>query len=261
MRASIYTRLGITLLLAGALAAPIFYGVAQSVALTALALSSMLVGAVALLLARSLPDVPPHAAILLLQTGTENIARLLEEIGLGNRAIFLPGRLAGGRPRALIPLREAPDGDPALDGNPVSGDVPGTPTVMRPLPERFIVEYGSGPDEVGILVTTPGTAALGLLDGPPGGGSSELEAALARVLVGGLDVARSVEVSQVDGQVTVRLGGVSLPAQDLWIDRILGTPLAAVAATVVAEGLDRPVMILTEERSGDRLQIHLRAAS
>ena len=178
MRPSVYTRLGATLLLAGAIAAPIFFFVAASVPLTALALAVVLLGAIALLLARSLPSVPPQAAELLLHAGLENVARLLEEIGVDSKAIYLPARLSGGKPRALLPLHS----------NPVQ------PEVSRPLLNRLIADFGPHPEDIGILVTTPGTAMMELLETRPGATSSELEAGLARVLIGLLDLATAGQV-------------------------------------------------------------------
>jgi len=238
---SVYTRIGAALLVAGGLAAPVFYVVAQSVPLTALALAAILLGTTALLLGRSLPGIPPQAAEVLLQTGLENVARLLEEIGLDTRAIYLPSRLSGGRPRALIPL----DGTVPREGP------------LRPVADRLIVDFGPRPEDVGILVATPGTAAAEMAPPAQAGGSAELEAGLARVLVGALDVAATVDVAREDGMVRVTLTGLRLTHPDLWIYRSLGTPLASVAATYVAEGLDRPVVIQSEDRRGDRLTVWL----
>jgi hypothetical protein len=238
---SAYARIGLALLASGAVAAPLFFFVAGSIPLTALALSSVLLGAISLLLARSLPRVPPQAAQVLLEAGLENVAALVEELGVEAKAVYLPSALAGGRPRALIPLHANPE----------------RPEVTRSLPGRMIVEYGPGPEDLGILVTTPGTAVMPFLEAPPGPSSSELEAALARILVGVLDVATSVQVVQESAVVTVRLGGVRFDQKDLWIYRVLGTPLASVAAAVVAEGAGRPVAVRAEEHAAGRSTIHL----
>jgi hypothetical protein len=238
---SAYARIGVTLAVAGAIAAPVFFFVADSVALTALALSSVLLGFIALLLARSLPKVSPRAAQILLDAGLENLAGLVEELGVEARAIYLPSRLAGGKPRALIPLHSNP---PMAE-------------ITRALPQRMIVDYGPNPEDVGILVVTPGGAVMRLLDAPPGSSSSEMEATLARVLVGALDLATSVLVAQEPGRVTVNIAGIRLETDDLWIYRVLGSPIASVAAAIAAEGLGRPVTIQSEAREGDRLVIRL----
>jgi len=240
---SSYRALGAILLLAGAIAAPVFYLVAASIPLTALALSSVLLGVIALLLDRSLPHVPPRAAEALLAAGLENLAALLEELGVGTAAVYIPSALAGGRPRALIPLHGSPP-----------------PRLERALDARLIVEFGSGPEDVGILVATPGSAVAGLLEAPPGPASSELEAALTRILVGALDVARSVQVAQEGGTVTVRIGGGRLDRGASRTDRVLGSPVASVAATVVAEGLGRPVSVAAESRSDGTVVVSLEVA-
>jgi len=238
---SAYWRIGVTLLVAGAISAPVFYFVAESIPLTALGLSAVLLGVIALLLARSLPQLPPRAAQVLLETGLDNLAGLLEELGLEGKAVYLPSKLAAGRARALIPL------------HPNSGG----PQVTREVADRLIVDYGPGAQDVGVLVTTPGTAAAGLLDSSPGAGSAELEAALSRILVGYLDVATSVQVAQEPGRVTASLGGVRFEHRDSRTHRSLGTPLASIVATIVSEGLERPITIGSEERVGDRIIVRL----
>ncbi len=241
---SAYARIGAVLILAGLISAPVFFFVAGSIPLTALALSAILLGVIALLLARSLPLVPPQAAELLLEAGLENLAGLLEELGVDAKAIYLPSRLAGGKPRALIPVNSSPT----------------SAEITRSLPQRMIVEFGPNPNDLGVLVTTPGTTIIRLLETPPGATSSELEAALARVLVGMLDLASSVEVAQESGNITVNIGGVRLDREDLWIYRSLGTPLASIAAAVVAEGLGKPVKIRSEEHAANHVKIQLELA-
>lgn len=238
---SAYGRIGTSLLVAGAIATPVFYFVANSIPLTALGLSAVLLGVIALLLARSLPQLPPRAAQVLLETGLDNLAGLLEELGVEGRAVYLPSKLAAGRARALIPL------------HPNSG----APKGMREIADRLIVDYGPNPEDLGVLVTTPGTAAAGLLDGPPGASSAELESTLARILVGYLDVASSVQIVQEPGLVIASLGGVRFENRDSRTDRVLGTPLASIVATIVSEGLEQPITIGAEDRTGDRLVVRL----
>lgn len=242
---SAYAQIGTALVVAGVIAAPIFYFVAASVPLTALAFSSVLLGVISMLLAQSLPKVSPQAAQILLEAGLDNLAGLLEEIGANAKAVYLPSSVTGGKPKALIPLHSNP----------------AAPTITRSLANRMIVDFGPSPEDMGILVTTPGTAAMQFLESPPGSTSSELEAALARVLAGALDLARSVQVAQESGVITVRVLGVRFDHQDRWIDQMLGTPIASVAATVAAEGLGRTVSVESEGREADRLTIRLRVIS
>ncbi len=243
-RHSAYARLGLALLVGGMVATPVFFFVANSVALTALALSAVLLGTIALFLDRSLPQIPPRAAQVLLESGLANLAGLIEETGVSAKALYLPSTLGGTPPRALIPL--GPDGQQH--------------TISKISAQRLIVEFGPNPEDLGLLVSTPGSSALPFLDEPVGSSSSELETALARLLVGVFDIASSVQVSQENGTVRVRISGIRLESTDLWVHRILGTPVASVAATVVAEGLKHPITVEAEERSGDTLTVRLEVA-
>jgi hypothetical protein len=243
-RQSAYARSGLALLLGGALAATVFFFVANSVPLTALALSAVLLGTIALFLDRSLPEVPPRAAQLLLESGLTNLGSLLEEAGVSAKAWYLPSTLTGSQPRALIPLT-------------ASGQ---RPAISQLSTQRLIVEFGPRPEDLGLLVSTPGSSAVSFLDEPVGAKSPELESALTRLLVGVFDIARSVQVSQENGIVQVRVGGIRLYSGDLWVHRILGTPVASVTATVIAEGLKTPVIIESEVRTGETLDVRLGVA-
>jgi hypothetical protein len=240
-RQSAYLNIGMTLLLGGGLATPVFFFVARSVPLTALALSAVLLGTIAIFLDRSLPKVPPRAAQLLLESGLANLSGLLEETGVSAPAVYLPSTLTEGQPRALIPL--------SSQGQ--------RPTVSQINSQRLIVEFGPHPDDVGLLVSTPGGGALSLLDEGIGSTSAELESALTKLLVGAFDIARTVQVNQENGFVTVRVGGIRLSAGNLWVHKILGTPVASVAAAVVAEGRKVPVVVESEARTKDVITVRL----
>jgi hypothetical protein len=238
---SAYAKIGLVLLLGGVLAAPVFFFVVNSVPLTALALSAVLLGSIALFLDRSLPQIPPRAAELLLESGLANLSSLLEETGVSTPAVYLPSILTEGQARALIPL---------------SSHVQ-LPTLPQINSQRLIVEFGPHPDDIGLLVSTPGGDALSLLDERIGSTSAELESALTKLLVGAFDIASTVEVNQENGVVTVRVGGIRLSTGDLWVNRVLGTPAASVAAAVVAEGRKAPVVVESEARTKDVITVRL----
>ncbi len=236
-----YATLGATLVVGGAVFALLTWVLVQSVPLIALGISAVLVGIVAWALARSLPEVPPEASMVLLETGLENLSALLEELGLSSAALYLPSRLAGGAPRALVPMHENST----------------RPRIQRALPARLIVSYGPTPEDVGLLVRTAGTTVLQLVQAPPGGSSAELESALKAVLVGQLDLADAVLVYRDGERVVVEVAAPRLRQQDLWICRSLGNPLTSIVASFVAEGLDRPVMVHAEEWSPGKLRVAL----
>lgn len=225
-----YVWLGVGLLVGGAIFSLAAWLVVESVPLVALGLAAILIGIVALALSRALPAIPPEASGVLLQTGLENLSALLEEIGLTTPALYLPSRLARGKPLALIPL-SASGSDPSIQG---------------PLPDRLIVSYGRR-GELGLLVRTAGTTVAQLLDERPGPSTGELESAIGAALVGRLDLARGVHVYRDGERFVAEVDDPRLGRQDLWATRSLGSPLASIVAALVAEGTDQPVAMRSED--------------
>ena len=93
------------LAIVGAILAPIFYFIVGSPPLTATAISAVILGFTCIAIANSRPYLSPEAAQMLLKTGMENTTALLEELGLQNKATYLPST-ADSQSRALIPLME-----------------------------------------------------------------------------------------------------------------------------------------------------------
>ena len=176
-----YQRLGLVLTLSGAVLAPVFYFVAASIPLTALALSAIILGLVSTLLGNARPDITPEASRMMLQTGVENIAALLEELGLTARAVYLPSPEKGGRPKALIPLKE----DDILPSE-------------KNIPDRLIARYGPNLDSMCLAVTTPGSVSLDGVAVVRGGGPEQIESALNQILVGIMDLADSVSLHTLE---------------------------------------------------------------
>lgn len=237
-----YLRLGIVLTLAGAVLAPVFYFVVASVPLTALALSAIILGLVSAMLGNARPNITPEASQMMLRTGVENIAALLEELGLRSRAIYLPSS-GSGRPRAVIPLSE-------------DGPLPGK---GKDMPDRLIARYGPNLEDVCLVVTTPGAVSLDSVAIAPGGGPDQIEAALNHILVGIMDLADSVSAHSVGDRIVVEMANPKLKYDNIWFYRCLGSPLASIAATVASQALDRAVRVASEQetRKGARIEIEM----
>jgi hypothetical protein len=121
-----YKIVGLVLALSGAVTAPIFYFLVGAVALTAVSLSAIILGFMSMILANARPYVSPEACQMLLKTGMENTSALIEELGLSNKAIYLPSTLRSGHSQALVPLSSNGHLQRA------SGKIPG----------RLIIRYG-----------------------------------------------------------------------------------------------------------------------
>jgi hypothetical protein len=231
-----YLLLGVGLLLAGIPFALVAYFLLDSVQLTALGLAMAILGAVSFALGQALPAISPEVALVLLEAGWKNIASLVEELGIRTQAIYLPSLLSGGSPQAIIPLQV----NPSLHG------------ISRNLPRRLIVKYGPGAEDMGILVSTPGSVAIRLGDGKLGP-----QAALSAALVGALDVADSITVEAEEKSVRVRIARPRLDSNGGLVVETLGTYLASIVACFVAEALNQPVRITDEHEEGKEHVVEL----
>jgi len=240
-----YRWLGFSLTLVGAIISPVFYFIVGSSPLSALGISFIMLGLTCIALANTRPPISPEASQTMFQTGIENIAALLEELGLSGKAIYLPRSLRDGRSQALVPLRQ--NGASVR----ISGKVAG----------RLIVRYGHQPEDLGIAVTTPGSVCVEALEVELGSSADGIAAALTHVLVGMLDIASSVSVNVIDSKVNIEVSNPKLSYENIWFYRSLGSPLASIAATVASEVFDKPVTVALERNLGSKSIIELEVLS
>ena len=236
-----YTWAGLGLLVAGSLVSLSSYFILLLTWLTALGISMLILSFIFLALGRTIPKLPPEVSTLLLETGIDNIATIVEELGIRAKAIYLPSSLTSGRPQALIPLHSNPS----------------PPTITKALPQRLIVRYGASPDDVGLLVSTTGTTAVGMLESRPGPTSAELESALTSLFRGILGVADGARVIYRENHIGVEIYNPRIENKPTWFHQCLGGPLASVVASVAAEAWDRPVTINQEEHHKGKCSIEL----
>ncbi|MFC2002734.1 hypothetical protein ACFLV4_02145 [Chloroflexota bacterium] len=236
-----YRILGLGLCLSGVIFTPISYFIIGSVPLIVVGISAIMVGFTCVALANTRPYISPEACQLMLKTGMENTAALLEELGLRNKAIYLPSTMRDGHPQALIPLVEGED----------------IQLVKEKIPGRLIVRYGVNPEDMAIAVTTPGSINIDMLETKPGPTPHEIEAAVTYILVGVLDIAHSVTVILTDNQIDVAVSGAKLHYEDIWYYRCLGSPIASIIAAISSEALEKPVRIREESYNKGKSRITL----
>lgn len=226
-----YNLAGIGLLVAGILVALVSFFILHLTWLTALGISMLILSFIFLALGRTIPKLPPEVSSLLLETGINNIAALVEELGITSKALYLPSSLTSGSSKALIPLRENASLSP----------------ITEALPQRLIVKYGANPDDIGLLVTTTGTTAINMLEVKPGPASDELESALTSLFSGLLGVADRTKVITDGNQINVEIHNPRIENKTTWFHQCLGGPLTSIVASVAAEAWNRPVTITREE--------------
>ena len=240
-----YTWAGLGLLVAGCLTSIPAYFIFGSVWLTALGLCMLILAVILLALGRAVPRLPPEVCSLLLETGIENIAALIEELGIKTRAIYLPSSPTCRYPRAFIPLH--------ANGS--------RPEITKALPKRLIARYGSNPEDIGLLVNTIGSAAAGMIEARPGATPEHLESALTSLLSGRLGVADGTRVICFNNHIRVEIDRPRLENGSTWSHQCLGGPLATLVASVAAEAWQKPMTISKEERVNGKHTVELEVGS
>jgi hypothetical protein len=235
-----YSTLASSLIVTGSLMAVLAFLVLNSTPLTALGISTVIIGSVTFAISRGQPKIPPEASAVLLQSGVENISALVEELGLTAKAIYLPSSVSGDKPKALIPL------DANFDYN------------NKVLPKRLIVKYGSRPESMGLLVVTPGSVIGGAIKPKEDYSAGDIESALSSVFSGTVCLADGARVTLDDLRVLVEVINPRLDGGKMWIYAQLGSPIASIVASVTAEVLDRPVSVASERYSRGRCVVELR---
>ena len=236
-----YTWTGLALLITGLLVSLSSHFVLLITWLTALGVAMLILSLILLALGSAIPKLPPEFSALLLETGIDNIAAMVEELGVRSKGIYLPSSLTSGRPQALIPLH----------ANPVSS------LTIEVLPHRLIVRYGANPDDMGILLTTPGTVAVSMLDSTPGPTATELESALTSLLNGKLGIADGTKIFCNGSHIRAEISNPGIENKTNLSYQCLGGPLASIVASVVAEAWNRPVVIKQEEQNRKHCSIDL----
>ena len=239
-----YIWAGFSLLVAGGLISASGFFIFQLTWLTALGICMLILSFILVALGRAVPKLTPEVCSLLLETGVKNVSSLIEELGIKSKAIYLPSSLAGKYPRAFIPLH--------TNGK--------HPEITRALPKRLIARYGSSPDDIGLLISTIGGTATGMLESKPGATSEELETALTSLLAGRLGVADRARVLCNNNHVTVEIHKPRLEYSASWSNQCLGGPLTSVVASVVAEAWDKPMTISRETPGNRKYSIELEVA-
>ncbi|MGC8542530.1 MAG: hypothetical protein ACP5NQ_01210 [Vulcanisaeta sp.] len=228
--------LGISLLILGAGLTVIGYLILDSTPVLVLGISVIIMG----LLAAWGEGALERTQLELARTGWVNVSVLLESLGVANRAIYMPSNTTEfGVTMALVPL------------------VKPIPPSIR-LPRGFAVKYGAE-GETGLLLYTPGSAAVTKCMGA-GVIGGDASTSLTNCLVNHLTVARGIVTTISDNGITVvvrdsRVG--ELYGNEL-TRSIIGSPTASLVAAVIAESLNSPVMIESEEVRGRDLVVRLR---
>jgi hypothetical protein len=241
LRRNAYTWTGLGLLVAGIVFLGASYFIFHVSWLSALGICMFIMAFILLALRKAIPNLPPEVCRLLLETGIDNMDTLIEELGIKTKAIYIPSSLSHEYPHAFIPLHSN-----------------GTdPRITRALPQRLIARYGGGPEDIGLLISTIGTAAVSMLEAKPGATSDELESALTSLFTGRLGVADGTRVAYQNNHIEIEINKPRLETSADLSHQCLGGPLATIAASVAAESWNKPMRITREEPRHGKYYIEL----
>jgi hypothetical protein len=230
-----YILAGIVLLIVGFYFTTFSYFVLDAIPLTAVGISTVVIGFTSIGLANTRPKISPEACQIILRTGIDNTTEILEALNIKNKAIYLPQNKQSASPQALIPLNGELD----------------IQRLKVISPRNLINTCGLSSHGMAIPVTAPGNLCLNLLKNKPGASANEIKAATNYILTRVLDVASGVNVGFSDSQVKVEVDGAEIRYEDNLFYRCLGSPIASIAAAICSEALNRPVKIV-EETNGNR---------
>ncbi|MFC2033612.1 hypothetical protein ACFLUB_03765 [Chloroflexota bacterium] len=236
-----YTWLGLGLLITGSLVSVSAYFILNLIWLTAMGICTLILSIIVIALGKTIPKLSPEVCSMLLETGIDNIATIVEELGIKSKAIYLPSSLTGGRPQALIPLHSNSS----------------VPQITKAVPQRFITRYGIGPDDVGLLISTIGSNAFSMLDSTPLPTPASLEASLTALFTGTLGVADRTRVVCRENHIRVGIRNPRIDNRDTWSHQCLGYPLASIVASIAAEAWNKPVTIKHEETLNKEYSVEL----
>jgi hypothetical protein len=235
--------LGLILFVFGLGLTTIFYYFQNSVPLTAVGLSAILLGATCILLSGE-KNIVTLESSLMMQTGVKNTTELLEELGIKNKAIYLPRQMRDGHPQALMPLL----------GESV------TKKMECKLPGNLVIKNLLGSEIIALAVTTPGNISLDILPQNPGPTANEISESMTYILNKIMEIAPRVKVDLRASRINFEVKGVKKGEIDYGNSlfyQCLGSPIASIAAAVSSEALVKPVRIINESNKNGTWEISL----
>ncbi len=234
-----YLILGWVLCLAGAGLAPLFLILLESTPLAGIVFSMLIIGAASIGLSYARANLSPEICQIMLNSGQINVSALIEELGLRAKALYLPSSMRSGDSQALIPLKP----------------IAHASELTRVIPKRLIVQYGEKAENLALSVAAPGGtvfASWGDVSGMP---VNDIEAAVTSVICGYLDIADNVSVSVELPLIQVMVVHPQFREEDTAYQRCLGSPIAAIIASIASESLGAPVMVQAEKHQGGNQRI------
>jgi hypothetical protein len=240
-----YLRLGFFLAITGFALLLISYLIAHSIPLSAIGLSTMILGIISITLSSAQFHVSPDIYQIFLKTELRNTSAILKGLEINNKAIYLPCTASQNISRVIIPL----------DGNINIGQI------QEYLRDHKMVKRQFNSKDAVIAITTPGNVSLELLNNKPGQTVEQIKSALDQILIGKLGIAKKVEVDRIGSRLYIFVSGAQIRCEDPSYSECLGSPIASIAAAISSEALEKPIRIIEENNFQGIIDIKLEILS
>ncbi len=209
------------------------------VPILALGLASLLMGIMILYLPDSAESGSGGVAVDSSLPSLLNIEKLLEDLELDERGIYIPTSRLGVCPRVFVPLAET--------------EATNTPPLSLNNSRRIFVTVGKKPEDRGILLDAPGSQTLASVERSLHTDLAQVELAeLAKYLEMGLKalgIAKAVRIDLRDSTVSVYISLTHLTGLETKLrnqaPRLVsqvGTPLASTVAAAVSKSSQKYVI-------------------
>ena len=242
MKVNAYITIGFCMITFGSLFGTVSYFVLSSTPLTSLGVSAIIIGCVLIAIGIGSPIGPPDISNLMFESSLENISALIEEMGLKSNAIYLPSSMVEKGPLALIPLKNTP-----LDAK-----------ITSKIPRRFIVKYGRGTEDLGILIATPGSIVARNNEIATTSTISDIEGLLNSIIANKMELADKIYVEESDNTLIIEALKPKFCEHQLLANKTLGSILTTIIASIIAEASGKPIMLHNEEKRRGKMIVKLK---
>jgi hypothetical protein len=220
------TVVGVDLVIVGAIVSILGHVLADSVPIVAFGLAVAILGALVLLIVSE--PLPRDIYRAMLSDAIRNVEIILEEAGLRERAYFM--QMEDGEVRALVPLSGT-----TLTSSEISE--------LEKSPRHFVVNHRG---ILGLMIIPPGNQITSLAKVERG---ADVEESLKAALEESSDLASSVLAveDEKSGRINIQISSPSVTSKSPYFNYCLGTPVSAIASSVVAVAKGQPVRIVDEK--------------
>jgi len=225
-----YLILGWGFCLTGIILAPVFFILLESVPLTGIAFSLVIIGTASISVSYTRTSISQEMCQMMLDSGQLNVSVLIEELGLNNQAIYLPSRMRDGNAQCIIPIKP----------------LTSATELTRKVSNRLIVRYGDAPDDMAVRVAATGSTVISNLADMAGGPVIDIEDTANRVICGYLDLADNVSVNVQQPRIFVAVKNPQITEDASVYGRYFGNSIASIVATISSEALGQPVTVQKE---------------